>query len=435
MQPRQRSKCCATVAFSAIVPSRRASMRWMRPRGESISSRQSTYVGHVGRQNPQWTQSEVYSRITRRALPAGRARARSARRARRRRVGRPCDTVSLGALAACTRRRRRGGSPLRRARASISARSPGAKRTRPVAAAWRSRDSSHTAVSASAPPTSAARVATCAATARSDPSNSTATRPGWRTSSALGWSCEPSRRAATPRRVLGLDDERPRRLRQRVQPEARARDERETSLGAAHESREVVAGDVLDDLAARARDRPVREHERRAEDEVARRAEAVAERAGDVPRQQRADRRIARRIEREPLAGRGERRAELGQPDPGLDGAREVARVVLEDAVEAVGGEVVADPQPPALGVRGRERAEASSRLETLGNADPLERVDAVRPGHLAAEPRRRDHLARIADARPGRTRGAAARTPAGRAPRTSAASSTPCPCRRRARR
>ena len=47
----------ATVAFSAIVPSRRASMRWMRPRGESISSRQSTYVGHVGRQKPQWTQS------------------------------------------------------------------------------------------------------------------------------------------------------------------------------------------------------------------------------------------------------------------------------------------------------------------------------------------------------------------------------------------
>src|SRR5262249_12370445 len=43
--------------------------------------------------------------------------------------------------------------------------------------------------------------------------------------------------------------------------------------------------------------------------------------------------------------------------------------------------------------------ADASSRLETLGNADPLERVGAVRPWHLAAEPRRRDHLARIADA------------------------------------
>ena len=83
MQPRQRSKCSATVAFSAIVPSRRASIRWIRPRGESISSCQSTYVGQVGRQNPQWTQSEVYSRITRRGSPAGRARGGSARRARR----------------------------------------------------------------------------------------------------------------------------------------------------------------------------------------------------------------------------------------------------------------------------------------------------------------------------------------------------------------
>src|SRR3990170_8384739 len=36
--------------------------------------------------------------------------------------------------------------------------------------------------------------------------------------------------------------------------------------------------------------------------------------------------------------------------------------------------------------------------LETLGNADPLKGVDAVRPGHLAAEARCRDHLAGVAD-------------------------------------
>jgi hypothetical protein len=65
MQPKQRSKCVVTVAFSVSVPSSRASMRLMRPRGESISSRQRTYVGHVGRQNPQWTQSAVSSGITR----------------------------------------------------------------------------------------------------------------------------------------------------------------------------------------------------------------------------------------------------------------------------------------------------------------------------------------------------------------------------------
>src|SRR5687767_15704103 len=31
----------------------------MRPRGESISSPQSKYVGHVGRQNPQWTHLSI----------------------------------------------------------------------------------------------------------------------------------------------------------------------------------------------------------------------------------------------------------------------------------------------------------------------------------------------------------------------------------------
>src|SRR5262245_21977908 len=31
----------------------------MRPRGESISSPKSRYVGHVGRQKPQWTQSSM----------------------------------------------------------------------------------------------------------------------------------------------------------------------------------------------------------------------------------------------------------------------------------------------------------------------------------------------------------------------------------------
>src|SRR6516165_10343928 len=48
--------------------------------------------------------------------------------------------------------------------------------------------------------------------------------------------------------------------------------------------------------------------------------------------------------------------------------------------------------------------SEASSRVEgseTLGNAGPLEGVRTVRPGHLAAEPRGREHLAGIRE--PGR--------------------------------
>ena len=47
-----------TVVLSETVPSSRASIRWMRPRGESISSLQSGYVGQVGRRKPQWTQSD-----------------------------------------------------------------------------------------------------------------------------------------------------------------------------------------------------------------------------------------------------------------------------------------------------------------------------------------------------------------------------------------
>src|SRR6187402_3632972 len=74
MHPRQRSKCVETVAFSVTVPSSRASIRWMRPRGESISSRQRTYVGHVGRQKPQCTQSAVYSLSTGDPCPRWRLR-------------------------------------------------------------------------------------------------------------------------------------------------------------------------------------------------------------------------------------------------------------------------------------------------------------------------------------------------------------------------
>ena len=98
-------------------------------------------------------------------------------------------------------------------------------------------------------------------------------------------------------RIVRLDDDRARRLRQRVQTEADARDEGEPALGSADESPEVVARDVLHDLAAGIRDRAVGENERRAEHEVARRAEAVAERAGDVAGEQRADRRVPRWVE------------------------------------------------------------------------------------------------------------------------------------------
>ena len=103
---------------------------------------------------------------------------------------------------------------------------------------------------------------------------------------------------------------------QRVEPERDPSDQRQRPGRAADELAEVVAGDVLDDLAAGARDRPVGEHERDAEDEVARRAEAVpaADRRGSAARQAPIGR-VAGRVEREPLAVLGERRLERGEPD------------------------------------------------------------------------------------------------------------------------
>ncbi len=165
-----------------------------------------------------------------------------------------------------------------------------------------------------------------------------------------------------------------------MQAEARPPDQRQPPARAAHQAREVVAGDVLHDLSARARDRPVGEHERHAEDQVARRAEAVPQRAGDVGREQRADGRVTRRIQREPLAAPRQLVAKRREPHAGLDRAGEVAGVVLEDAIEALGRQVVAEPNMALLLERVREegrgfldardaRQRRSSRARARGRA------------------------------------------------------------------
>ena len=123
----------------------------------------------------------------------------------------------------------------------------------------------------------------------------------------------------------------------------------------ADEAAEVVARDVLHDLPAGVRDRPVGEHEGHAEDEVSGRAEAMSKRARDVRREQRADRRVAGRVEREALPMTRKRRVQLGQPEAGLDRAGEVARLVLEDPVEPA-RQVGADANLLPAGRRGREQ-------------------------------------------------------------------------------
>ena len=71
-------------------------------------------------------------------------------------------------------------------------------------------------------------------------------------------------------------DERRRSVGQRVQAQAGAADGAQRAARAAEQLAEVVAGDVLHDLAARARDEPVAEHDRHAEQEIAHAPVAVS---------------------------------------------------------------------------------------------------------------------------------------------------------------
>ena len=126
-----------------------------------------------------------------------------------------------------------------------------------------------------------------------------------------------------------------------------ARDQREPPLRAADEATEVVARDVLHDLPACARDRPVREHERHAEDEVAGCAEAMPERARR--RSSPAARRSSgRRAGRARVAGRGSR-----APRSASDSRTPASTVQVRSPAScsrirssAVGRQVVADAQP-----------------------------------------------------------------------------------------
>ena len=168
-------------------------MRWMRPRGESISSLQSTYVGHVGRQKPQWTQSRRVARGSRGEdsvrveLAPDRSTSAAAGRA---------SSPTPAARRPRTRRLRRGGRRPRRGRRASPrarpARSGAAPRARLAAAATRPRRDDVCLGAAD----ERLRASRAAPRRRArDPSNSTATRPGWRTSSALGCSCERRSRA------------------------------------------------------------------------------------------------------------------------------------------------------------------------------------------------------------------------------------------------
>ena len=171
-----------------------------------------------------------------------------------------------------------------------------------------------------------------------------------------------------------------------MQPHGDLGDEPERAERAAVELGEVVAGDVLDDLAARARERAVGERDGDAEHEVARRAVAVAQRAAVAGRDDAADRRrvalAERRVEREHLAGGAEDLVELAQRHAGLQDRGQVTGVVLEDAVQRGGAQLHAalaagtsprlrarprDPHGDAVGgARREERGCVGGRLRRL---------------------------------------------------------------------
>ena len=193
---------------------------------------------------------------------------------------------------------------------------------------------------------------------------------------------------------------------QRVQPQREALDLPEAAARPAEELAEVVAGDVLHDLPARARAQAVRQHDRDADHEVAHRAEAVAERAREIEEQAVAERRIAGRVEREPLPVGPERGLQLRQAQPGFDDAGQVARLVLED---------------PRL---------SSARQGRPSPADAHGRAPAPRRTGAAS-----GRSSRGSPGPSGRTRAAGAASPRDRPRRTSTASRRPCRCPRRARR
>ncbi len=126
-------------------------------------------------------------------------------------------------------------------------------------------------------------------------------------------------------------------LRQRVEAEGGFGDDGEGAEASGDEFAEVVAGDVFDDLAARAGDGAVGEDEGHADDEISEAAVAVAERAGVVGGEDAADGCAfgPEGIERYELAVLWRVCLKMLPGATGLDSAGEVLPGVFDDSVEA----------------------------------------------------------------------------------------------------
>ena len=230
---------------------------------------------------------------------------------------------------------------------------------------------------------------------------------------------------------------------------------------------QVVPGHVLDDLAARPWPRvPSESATRHAHHEVADAAVAGSQRAG-VARGHHTARRgpSVRRVEREHLPGLGEGLLRRGERHAGLEHRGEVPGVVLQDPVEAGGGDVhpgraaataaqssfVPAPRTRTASPAAAAAAQLGGQLLLAGRLEPggrppwpseaLAQARPARPGGAGKGPAPRRRAAAWASpcpgwpARRGRTRSAGAGTCRGRRRRTSSACSASCPRPRRARR
>ena len=282
-----------------------------------------------------------------------------------------------------------------------------------------------------------AAAAICRSVACGDVSKRTSSRWGGDWSSTVdGVSAEPARATASAPTLCASrkrGDQRGRCRRQRRQLERGARDHGEAAERSAQELRQVVARDVLDDPAAGLGDTSVGQRDLDADDEIARRAVAVAPRAAVVGRDDAADRRAVgeRRIERQPLAVRarsdvvdvverraGRERVATRSPATCSSGAVQAAasrarrrfggraapRLLRARSADRRRREPLAVCRDFSVAGDARQRRHGSRQLvRHLRTAPPGRPASsgmlAIRARHLAAQPRRRKHLARIADA------------------------------------
>ena len=219
--------------------------------------------------------------------------------------------------------------------------------------------------------------------------------------------------------------------RQRVQAHGHLADRAERAVGAGEELGQVVAGHVLDHLAARSRDGAVGQRDRTPSTRSRRRRSGgAAGRSRPWPRRRRSWRRAGASGGSSasiwPALGE---RAPAGRParTPASSDRGEVALVVLDDPVQLARGELAgsaarprpsrtwcpprgphgapasrprAAPRPPPRRSRARACRSAAANVRTAPPARPASSgCCRYGPGHLAAQPRGGHHLAGVGQA------------------------------------